>query len=55
MGRGTLHQAAYVADPYKTLPRPVFPGEGQTVHVPELPVEEQGFAHCCVEDETVRL
>ena len=49
MGRGTMHQDALVADPDETLPRPVFPGEGQSVRVPELPNEEQGFAHRRVE------
>ena len=53
MGRGIMHQAAQVADPDATLPRSVFPGEGQSVRVPELPVEEQGFAYHCVEAETV--
>ena len=50
MGRGTMHQAAQVADPDETL---ACPEEGQTVCVPELPVEEQGFTHRRVEAETV--
>ncbi len=55
MGRESMHQAAQVGDPDETLPRPVFPGEGQAVYVPQLPIEEQGFAHRGVEAETVGL
>ena len=55
MGRGTVHQAAQIADPDETLPRPVFPGEKRIVRVLELPVEEQGFAHRRVEAEPVWL
>ena len=48
-----MHQAAQVADPDETLPRPVFPGEEQSV--PEMPVEEQGFAYRRMEAGTVGM
>ena len=48
-----MHQAAQVTDPDGTLPHPVLPGKGQAVRVPDLPVEEEGFAHRRVVAETV--
>ena len=47
-----LRKSAILLRPCSAQP---LQGEGQSVRVPELAVEKQGFAHCHLEAETVRV